>query len=299
MRSCLSACSPAKSHIIHVHICRPGTWYRLTCQNRYVGEADLTETLLRDNAAPVAIGSYLDVFRYHAAEINRGIGWQTGRTSTPGKFEVTQCRPVAAISRILNGGIFDAETENRLKGGIIVPYPHLTQFINLVELMLDPGRVRIDSTTEPHIHPFRRVKVIRIQAGAVDGIFRPFVCAVGAGSGGGDILRRHGISERLDRKLPDLAFMDRKVRGWADLIDTPAVSLAELENFSRTIAGRILVLTYQHTQWVISGSIVDIVKIAAEIYVVFLDTLARCPAKRYVPLHTCCSVGWPQVGGFR
>ncbi|MBA7665099.1 hypothetical protein ES703_73165 [subsurface metagenome] len=60
----------------------------------------------------------------------------------------------------------------------MVPYPHLMQFINPVELILDPGRLWPNYTTEPHISIFCRVQVIGIQPRAVDAIFRPFLCDV-------------------------------------------------------------------------------------------------------------------------
>ncbi|MBA7687871.1 hypothetical protein ES703_96345 [subsurface metagenome] len=115
----------------------------------------------------------------------------------------------------------------------MVPYPHFIHFINPVKLILDPGRLRPNYTTEPHIFIFCRVQVIGIQPRTVDGIFRPLICGVRAGSCSGDILTSNRISERLDGKLPHIAFEHRGIRWCTDLIDPPVVSLPKIETTER------------------------------------------------------------------
>ena len=139
----------------------------------------------------------------------------------------------------------------------MVPYPHLMQLINPVELILYPGRLRPHYATEPHVRIYCRVQVIRIQSRTVDSIFRPFIEAVGAGSGSRYIL--DGISDRLDRKAPEFAFIDGEV-GWrVNLVDPPVIGLPKLDKTGRVICVSIQVLTDQYAQPIRSAGIVDIV----------------------------------------
>ncbi len=60
VRDCLSTRSPAKDYIPG-HICCPGSGVRLYCMDRYMEEANLTETISVKDASPVAVSCKPDV----------------------------------------------------------------------------------------------------------------------------------------------------------------------------------------------------------------------------------------------
>ncbi len=163
--------------------------------HRYMEEANLTETILGHEASPVAVSCEPDILYWHAAKINSGIVSITVRARRPRKLmSSTQCRIVDAVGRILNRNIFEPETEKRLNRLIRVPYPHLVQFVNHVELILDPGPQRFGAA-KPHIRLFYRVKVVSIQSRAVNRFFRAHFCLVCAGGCGRYIITVDGISK--------------------------------------------------------------------------------------------------------
>ncbi|MBA7660628.1 hypothetical protein ES703_68631 [subsurface metagenome] len=118
----------------------------------YVEEADLTETILVQDASPVTVSCEPDVLYSYTTEINSGIVCIIGHTRRPGKLgSCTQCRIVGAVDRIFNGNIFEPETDHWLQKFIRVPDPHLMEFVNLVEFIFDPGRLRPCNIAQPHI----------------------------------------------------------------------------------------------------------------------------------------------------
>ncbi len=104
MRSCLSSRSPAKYYINRLiyctnrDICCTVSRIGLSCLDRYVQEADLTETILGQEASPVAVSCEPDVFCSHTTEINSGIVCIVCCTRPLGKLgSCTQCRIVGAV----------------------------------------------------------------------------------------------------------------------------------------------------------------------------------------------------------
>ncbi|MBA7626063.1 hypothetical protein ES703_33501 [subsurface metagenome] len=154
------------------------------------------------------------------------------------------------------------------------------QFINLVELILDPARLRPRSTAQPHTCLSCRVKVISIQSRAVDGIFRAHICLLYAGSCGRYVLNR--ISNWLDREAPDFAFKNCGVGRRVDFIDSPVIGLAEIKQLRWSIAAGILDYT--------ANAVVDIVEVLTEVEFVPIDwgcIFSRRPAKDNISWHIC------------
>jgi len=76
--------------------------------HRYMQEANLTETILIQDASPVAGSCEPDVLCCYTTQVNSDIVGIVGHTRGPGKrVSGTQCRIVGAIDRIFNGNIFD------------------------------------------------------------------------------------------------------------------------------------------------------------------------------------------------
>ncbi|MBA7693723.1 hypothetical protein ES703_102312 [subsurface metagenome] len=104
------------------------------------------------DASPVTVSCEPDVLCSYTTEINSGIVCIIGLTRRPGKLgSCTQCRIVGAIDRVLDGNIFEPETNHRLQEFIRVPYPQLIHLVNVVELKFDPGRLRPCNIAQPHI----------------------------------------------------------------------------------------------------------------------------------------------------
>ena len=85
------------------------------------------------------------------------------------------------------------------------------------------------------------MEVVLVEAGAIDGIFRPLIFRIAGGRGSHVV---NGIPEGLDRELPDLALKYRRVGRRIDLIDSPEVGPAEIQinKVGDSIVGGIMVL---------------------------------------------------------
>ncbi len=243
-------------------------------------EANLTETILGQDASPVAGSCDLDVFCCRSAKIN-SIVLVTSDSGRLSKLSyASQCRPIGAVGRILNRNIFDPETDKRLYRLIRVPYPHLVQFVSLAELILDPGPQRFHAA-KPHIPLICRVQVVIIQSRAVDGIFRTHFCLACTGSRDGYVL--DGIRKLLGHKTPDFAFIYRIF--WCDLIDAPVVSRGQTNILGRGISGVTLGDT--------ANAVFDVVEVLTKVNFVPIDwrrIFSRRPAKDQISRHICLAI---------
>ncbi|MBA7704742.1 hypothetical protein ES703_113560 [subsurface metagenome] len=124
------------------------------------------------------------------------------------------------------------------------------------------------------------MQVIVIQPGAVDGVFRPLLYFVKAGSDGGDILTGNRITNRLDREAPQVTFEDCGVRWRVHFIHPPVVGLPKIQPFRDSIAGSLLASSVQviRPHRVQVGGTVHIVEIGAEVHIVLTGKLSRRPA---------------------
>ncbi len=92
-------------------ICCPRIRIGLSCIDRYVEEADLTETILGQDASPVVVSREPDVPCCYTTEVNSCIVCVVGCARRLGKLgSCTQCHIVGAVDRILDCNIFDPET---------------------------------------------------------------------------------------------------------------------------------------------------------------------------------------------
>ena len=275
VRGGLSARAPGEDHI-RVHIGSPGIRRRLSGADRDGEEADLTETILSQDASPIAGTGQPDVLCHGAAKVNRRIVCIISSSGGLGEFRhADQSRPFGPVGRVFDGNILESETKNRLDLLVGVPHPHLVQLVWIVELVLDPGPQRLIAA-KPHIRCVRRVQAVGIQSGSVDGVFRAEIRLALARSSRGDSHTIDRITNRLGCEAPDLAREYRRIRRGVDLIDAPVVLRFEIEPARIMTAG-----TLSDT----ADAVIDIVEALTEVNNVPIDgrrKLARRPAQDHI-----------------
>ncbi len=111
----------------------------------------------------------------------------------------------------------------------MVPHPHYVHLIRLVKNILDPGAVRL-LRTEPHV-----VELLRMfaadQSGTIDGLAGIRIFAVHARGCCIDEMTGKRDSNRFHRKAPHIALPRAIGLEIVDLINTPVISLPQVQSF--------------------------------------------------------------------
>ncbi len=286
VRTGLSPRTPRESQL-RLQARRAGSGSRLACRHRNVQETHLAQAILPEQAAPVAAHRDPDISGGDTAEIHDRVKCVVGLAGGSGKFPgLAQTLPGSTIEGVLDRGLFDPKPDQRLGRGVVIPYLHLMQGIDLIEFIPDPGRFpcRHDAA-EPHLGRLDRVQVIGIQTRTVDRALRTFLRAVGARGGGLDGLAGQWHTDRLHREAPDLPLEDSQAGRCVDLIDPPVIRLAILQNLRRLIRGRRLTLADQHAPRIGPAGVVHVGDCDAEVNVMGRPIRSGLPAQNDIARH--------------
>ena len=131
----------------------------------------------------MAVDRQLDELGHDAAEIDGRVGRVGRRAGRLGEFRhAFQRRPRCAVLGVLDRDGLGAEAEEAFDQLVRVPDQHVIELVDLVELVLDPGR--LGAVGHPHLRRLGGVLVLGVEAGAVDRVLR-VPCRPGAGGRGG------------------------------------------------------------------------------------------------------------------
>ena len=138
--------------------------------------------------------------------------------------------------------------------------------------------------------------IIRIEPGTIYSVFRTLSHGGRAGRGR-DVGNLKCI--RLDRKGPDGAFINGRIRRDIYLIDPPVIRLTEFESIPGFKHRRKLVLTDQHVHRIGPAGVVDVIVARPEIHVVRRGKLTRRPAQWRIIRHIGVTIGRIRIESHR
>ena len=143
---------------------------QFTCSQRHGQDLNFAQAIFLEDPAPVALGG-------NAQRLGNDTQYVYTGLSSLCQFHGFYGCEFCAIHRDLNHGLFDAKAGIHFQSAVMVPNLQLSQFVDFIEIILNPGLVGLGSITSPHINIVCGM-IFTQHAGTVNRLVGTLICAV-------------------------------------------------------------------------------------------------------------------------